>query len=879
MNRPSILALLLTISVILAGCDNGSAPDSAAGKSSGLVKVCLSVDGETSGVQKTVSVNSTDWASFKFQYKATPQWSGTDIQGEVGWTEISYYEAGVSLGYFTPGQWVFGVRVLSGDTVVFEGFSDVIEVKNDSVDVDVPVTTVSVRSVHISVTAPTAANESLSISYSGGSASAVIDSRQNNITLFEYTVPNLDAGTYTFTLTHQPTGCSESIEIQLPQNGKAVITGNLLNNSLNLVSTIVQARNITIKKYNWDDESWGTGSSPDYYGETYTNIASAVPGERVSFLAKPVSKSRVYALSLEYSDTGTDIDIVFTKIGELYSFIMPEGNVTVKVKFSKVNLAEIDTLLFTTIVKSLYSKFNTAGMSFGRSVSAPNDETDKPVKLGEEGGSIVKLWYNSGDKKICWYSTADIALSEGSLADLFYGGDKYVSISLDDIDASKVTNLSGMFDGCTNLTTLTFGDFAVNTTNSVNMARLFKDCGKLTGVLSLSNFAGSKASDMAEMFHGCAKVTGLDLSNIDTSNAASMASLFQGCTLLADLDLTGCNANSARSVANMFYGCTSLTSLSLSGFTINTTSAVNMAGMFRDCSGLTGTLNLSSFDTTKATDMSYMFCGCTGLTGIDLSGFHTGNVTDMSYMFSSQDSTVEPPPAMNLASLDVSGFNTQNVRNMRQMFYMCYKLKNNELVVTNFKTSNVTDMSYMFCCFNVSPNKYGGNLTTLNLSGWDFKNVTTTAHMFDRQEKLNSGLTFPAETNFKSLTNMGWMFSQCLALTPATFTNIVNKWTFKDQGNDFREKVYGIGLTDNSDAQKKTLFGNHENSNSGLNYGANYIFRENTMTKTGGKFETRLSYETADVYEDEDGHTKKIKLYIGGGSSQKHARLTIKETP
>ncbi|MBO7048938.1 MAG: BspA family leucine-rich repeat surface protein [Spirochaetia bacterium] len=879
MNRPSILALLLTISVILAGCDNGSAPDSAAEKSSGLVKVCLSVDGETSGVQKTVSVNSTDWASFKYQYKATPQWSGTDIQGEIGWTEISCYEAGVSLGYFTPGKWVFGVRVLSGATVIYEGFSDVIEVKNDSVDVDVSVTTVSVRSVHISVTAPTASNESLSISYSGGAVSAIIDSRQNNTTLFEYTVPNLDAGRYTFTLTHQPTGCSESIEIQLPQNGKAEITGSLENNVWDLDSSIVQARNITIKKYNWDDGSWGTGSSPDYYGATYTNIASAVPGERVSFLAKPVSKSRVYSLSLEYTDTGADIDIVFTKIGELYSFIMPEGNVTVKVKFSKVNLAEIDTLLFTTIVRSLYSKFNTAGMSFGRSNSAPDDENDKPVKLGDDSGTVVKLWYNSGANKICWYSTSDIALSEGSLANLFYGGDKYVSISLDDIDASKVTSLSGMFDGCTNLTTLTFGGFAVNTTDSVNMARLFKDCGKLTGVLNLSNFAGSKASDMAEMFHGCAKVTGIDLSDIDTSNAASMEGLFQGCTMLANLDLTGCNANSARSVANMFYGCTSLTSLSLAGFTINTTSSVNMAGMFRDCVGLTGTLDLSSFDTTKATDMSYMFCGCRGLTGIDLSGFHTGNVTDMTCMFSSLAEAQEYPPAMNLTSLNVSGFDTKNVRNMRQMFYLCYKLS--ALDVSGFKTTKVTDMSYMFACYNYKQGNnnspYPGKLTTLNLSGWDFTNVTTTAHMFDRQEKLDSGLTFPAVTNFASLTTMTYMFSQCLALTPSTFTKIVNKWTFAGQGGEWRKNVYGIGLTDNSDAQKKTLFGNHENSSTGLNSGANYIFRENTMTASGKNFFPRAYYETADDYGN--GNTNKIRLYIGGGSSQKHARLTTKETP
>jgi hypothetical protein len=114
---------------------------------------------------------------------------------------------------------------------------------------------------------------------------------------------------------------------------------------------------------------------------------------------------------------------------------------------------------------------------------------------------------------------------------------------------------------------------------------------------------------------------------------------------------------------------------------------------------------------------------------------------------------------------------------------------------------------------------------------------------------------------------MSHFFSHCLALTPAVFKDIVATWTFAGQGQDFKKDIYGIGH-DNPD---KTMFGNSQNNNAGDNNGANYIFRENTQTKSGGYFFDRFAEE----YWTKDG----VRLYIGGGSNQRNARLTIKETP
>ena len=80
-----------------------------------------------------------------------------------------------------------------------------------------------------------------------------------------------------------------------------------------------------------------------------------------------------------------------------------------------------------------------------------------------------------------------------------------------------------------------------------------------------------------------------------------------------------------------------------------------------------------------------MFYNCFSLVSLDLSNFDTSNVTDMAYMFYNCSS---------LVSLDLSNFITSNVYNMLYMFYGCSSLKSLDL--SNFITSNVNSMGNVF---------------------------------------------------------------------------------------------------------------------------------------------------------------------------------------
>ena len=138
---------------------------------------------------------------------------------------------------------------------------------------------------------------------------------------------------------------------------------------------------------------------------------------------------------------------------------------------------------------------------------------------------------------------------------------------------------------------------------------------------------------------------------------------------------------------------------------------------------------------------------------LDLSNFDTSKVTDMGYMFAEMH---------NLTSLDISNFDTSKVTNMRAMFDAMRNLTT--LNLSNFDTSKVTNMRAMFNDMR--------NLTTLNLSNFDTSKVTDMGYMFADMYNLTSLDISNFDTS--NVTKMNWMF-----LLPNGY-----------ESNDKLEKIY-----------------------------------------------------------------------------------------
>ena len=150
---------------------------------------------------------------------------------------------------------------------------------------------------------------------------------------------------------------------------------------------------------------------------------------------------------------------------------------------------------------------------------------------------------------------------------------------------------------------------------------------------------------------------------------------------------------------------------------------------------------------------------------IDVSEFNTTNVTNMYQMFSYCSS---------LTSLDLSSFNTSNVTNMQSMFSGCSSLTNLDL--SSFNTSNVKNMTSMF--------ERCKALTSLDVSSFNTSKVTYMISMF-RDCKYLTNLDL-SSFNTSNVTNMQNMFYGCSSLTnldlssfnTSNVTNMTNMFSY-----------------------------------------------------------------------------------------------------
>ena len=135
---------------------------------------------------------------------------------------------------------------------------------------------------------------------------------------------------------------------------------------------------------------------------------------------------------------------------------------------------------------------------------------------------------------------------------------------------------------------------------------------------------------------------------------------------------------------------------------------------------------------------------------IDLSNFDTSKVTDMGYMFDGMT---------NLTSLNLSIFDTSKVTDMRYMFYGMRSLTTIDL--SNFDTSKVTNMNNMFSIMS--------SLTSLNLSNFDTFKVTDMNSMFADIRSLTTLNLSNFDTS--NVTNMYCMFYNMSSLTSLNLSN------------------------------------------------------------------------------------------------------------
>ena len=315
----------------------------------------------------------------------------------------------------------------------------------------------------------------------------------------------------------------------------------------------------------------------------------------------------------------------------------------------------------------------------------------------------------------------DVQIQEvEDLSFIFDGCENLTSVNLSSFTFENVKNMSNLFNGCKNLTSVNFSE-TINSTNLTDidgmfegcesledpkieyfdfrkvkkMNRLFKGCKKLNHVEFNPNFQIEYVEDLSFVFDGCENLTEVNLTQFQFEYVEDMSNLFNNCPKLEKPHFPKeVKAPLVKSIDYMFGNCEKLESFDFSLFKFEQLESVSY--VFQGATNLNN-VTFGNFSCINCKTIAGLFDGCTSLKEVDLSGFQT---TEILVNFSSAFSG-----CTSLESVNLSGFKFSENCTIEGMFTGCEKITNIDL--SNCTISGAINFTEMFA---------GVNMTTLNIT-------------------------------------------------------------------------------------------------------------------------------------------------------------------
>ena len=175
-----------------------------------------------------------------------------------------------------------------------------------------------------------------------------------------------------------------------------------------------------------------------------------------------------------------------------------------------------------------------------------------------------------------------------------------------------LNTMKDMFSNCDSL--ISFTENNLNTSKVTDISYMFYECKQLSEISDISKWDTSNITNMNSMFKGCELLINIpNISKWDTSQVTDMNSMFKGCSCLLSLpDISNWNLINVTDVSCMFEGCSSLSYFpDISKW--NTKNIIYMSDMFKGCSSLSCLSDISKWDTSNLAFMNDIFRGCLSL--------------------------------------------------------------------------------------------------------------------------------------------------------------------------------------------------------------------------------------------------------------------------
>ena len=167
---------------------------------------------------------------------------------------------------------------------------------------------------------------------------------------------------------------------------------------------------------------------------------------------------------------------------------------------------------------------------------------------------------------------------------MFYNCNKLTELDVTNFKTEKVTSMGAMFYNCDGLITLDLSNFETPKLTNVysysyisggGSNGMFEDCNNLVSIIFSKNFDTSNVTIMYGMFQGCSNLTTLDISDWNTSKVTSMTRMFESCSSLTTLNVSNWETSNVTDMSLLFYNCSSLTKLVLCNWNTNKVTGMN----------------------------------------------------------------------------------------------------------------------------------------------------------------------------------------------------------------------------------------------------------------------------------------------------------------
>ncbi|SFZ74804.1 surface protein [Lactococcus chungangensis CAU 28 = DSM 22330] len=343
-------------------------------------------------------------------------------------------------------------------------------------------------------------------------------------------------------------------------------------------------------------------------------------------------------------------------------------------------------------------------------------------------------------------------------------------------DVSNVASMASMFYEAYKLTTLNAPNWTPGVlTAGCNMSYMFYDADAITsaGLQDINTWDTSKVTNMGYMFQYAGTTTPglsapLDVSGWDVSNVANMDHMFQ-YSGISSVNARGWHTGKVTNMSYMFDGATRLVDIDTTGW--HTVALTSTYKMFAGTQSLNTVTGINTWDVSNVTSMQEMFARGgpygnlnSGVKSLDISTWDVSKVTNMTSMFAYADKL--------LTLTTTSDFEPGASTGGANLSYMFHYTSSLDTIngITDWNTSKVTNMSYMFQ-FSGIKSSDGSSILDLHTDGtsWDVSKVTNMSNMFDGATRLVDIDTTDWDT--VALTSTYKMFAGTQSLNTVTGIN------------------------------------------------------------------------------------------------------------